>query len=372
MNYITFTPLDFVASVNQILETAFPLVAVEGELSQFRLTRNRWVYFNLKDELANVPCFGTVYQLPGTLQDGLMLRAIGAPRLHPRFGFSLNIQSIQPVGEGSLKKAADLLRTKLEAEGLFAPERKRPLPPVPKYVGLITAADSAAANDFWKVLNDRWVGVEVSLADVAVQGEQAPLQIIAAIEAFSSLAEPPEVLVITRGGGSADDLAAFNDERVVRAVAVSRIPTLIAIGHEIDVSLAELAADRRASTPTHAAFELVPDKKPVMDSLEQVREIIQKRLQTKLESAGSSLEQTATVLRDSVKAILDWQNKRLADAGKILELLSPQATLRRGYALLHGPAGLIISVSQAKPGQIIEARLSDGTIRSEVKEISNS
>jgi exodeoxyribonuclease VII large subunit len=215
---LIFSPAEFVAVLNQTLEYAYPLVAIEGEISSFKVSKNRWVYFDLKDEEASVRFFGTVYSLPGPLEDGMTVRVIGSPRLHARFGFSVNFQSILPVGQGELKKAADLLFKKLEAEGLFAPERKRLLPYLPKKIALITASDSAAAADFSKILNERWGGVEILLADVYVQGEQAPMQIVQAVEHLNQLSEVPEVLVITRGGGSAEDLSAFNDERVVRAV----------------------------------------------------------------------------------------------------------------------------------------------------------
>jgi exodeoxyribonuclease VII large subunit len=220
---IVFSPADFVAAINQTLEFAYPRVVIEGELANFRVSKNRWVYFDLKDEVAQVPFFGTVYSLPGPLEDGLTVRVVGVPRMHQRFGFSVTFQSILPVGEGALKKAADLLFKKLSAEGLFDIDRKRLLPKLPTKIGLITAADSAAAADFIKILNERWVGVEVDLADVYVQGDTAPAQITEAIEHFNSRGTGSEVLVITRGGGSAEDLAAFNDERLVRAVAASRM-----------------------------------------------------------------------------------------------------------------------------------------------------
>src|SRR3989344_743219 len=162
MNDTPLSPSEFVAIFNQTLETAWPVVVIEGELSDFRISKNKWVYFDLKDEQASVHFFGSVYNLPGPLEDGLTVRVIGAPRLHPRFGFTVNVQFMVPIGAGSLRKAFELLRRKLEAEGLFAPERKRPLPPIPETVGLITSAASAAYSDFIKNLNDRWMGVEIS------------------------------------------------------------------------------------------------------------------------------------------------------------------------------------------------------------------
>src|SRR6185437_3850407 len=185
MEELILSPSEFAALLNQTLEIAFPLVTIEGELSDFRVSKNRWVYFDLKDEQASIKFFGTVYSLPGPLEDGLVVRAVGSPRLHRRYGFSVNLQSLRPVGEGSLRKAADLLRAKLATEGLFAPGRKRPLPMIPRQIGLVTAAKSAAAADFMKILNERWGGVEVLLADSLVQGPQAPGQLVTAIEHFN-------------------------------------------------------------------------------------------------------------------------------------------------------------------------------------------
>src|SRR5579871_314038 len=165
-----FSPSDFVAVFNQTLEYAYPSVVIEGELANFRIAKNRWVYFSLQDELASVSFFGAVNQLPGPLEDGLMARVVGVPRMHPRYGFSVNLLSITPVGEGALRKAGDLLAKKLAAEGLFAPERKRPLPALPERVGLITATGSAAAADFIKILGERWGGLEILLRDSFVQG----------------------------------------------------------------------------------------------------------------------------------------------------------------------------------------------------------
>src|SRR6266404_7913403 len=142
MDDIILSPSDFVSLLNQTLEVAYPSVVIEGELANFRISKNKWLYFDLQDEQASVKFFGTVYNLPGPLEDGLKIQVVGYPRLHPRFGFSINVQSLAPVGEGSIKKAADLLRAKLEAEGLFDPDRKRLLPALPQTIGLITAASS--------------------------------------------------------------------------------------------------------------------------------------------------------------------------------------------------------------------------------------
>lgn len=362
-----FSVSDFVAVFNQTIEYAYPTVTIVGELSNFRVSKNKWVYFDLKDKLSSVKFFGTVYQLPGPLEDGLMLQVRGVPRLHNQFGFSVNVLNIQPVGEGSLKKAAALLEAKLAAEGLFDPARKRSPPYPPQRIGLITSSESAAYHDFIKILNARWSGIDVGLYDVQVQGEAAPAQITAAIEYFNAHAEPVDVLVITRGGGSAEDLAAFSTEQVTRAVAASRIPTVVAIGHEVDISLAELAADQRASTPSNAAELLVPDKRSelrrVADNQDELRAALDDQLQTKQELLAASAAQ----LHDAITRIMRDAIQNLKNKQDLLEVLSPQAALKRGYAVITANNQVLKSIKAVGHGQEISVRLSDGTFNAEVK-----
>jgi len=357
-----FSPSDFVAVFNQTLEYAYPSVVIEGELANFRIAKNRWVYFSLQDELASVSFFGAVNQLPGPLEDGLMARVVGVPRMHPRYGFSVNLLSITPVGEGALRKAGDLLAKKLAAEGLFAPERKRPLPALPERVGLITAAGSAAAADFIKILGERWGGLEILLRDSFVQGPQAPASINEAVDYFNRTAAVPDVLVITRGGGGADDLAAFNDERVVRVVAASRAPTLVAIGHEVDISLAELAADQRASTPSNAAQLLVPDKKHVLRDLDGFRGNLQRTLKTNLEREADAIEYNREYLRNRVTQLLNSWRAELSATRKLVQIFDPEAALKRGYAIVTKGAQHVDSITQVSPGDNLSVRVRDGTI----------
>ncbi|OGL25805.1 exodeoxyribonuclease VII large subunit [Candidatus Saccharibacteria bacterium RIFCSPHIGHO2_12_FULL_49_19] len=372
MHDTPLTPTEFVALFNQTLETAWPVVVIEGELSDFRISKNRWVYFDLKDEESSVRFFGTVYNLPGPLEDGLTVRVVGVPRLHQRFGFTINVQSIIPVGEGALKKAAELLRRKLEAEGLFALQRKRALPPVPETIGLITAGASAAYSDFIKIIKERWSGLEIQLIDVYVQGEQAPTQIAVALETFNRRAKIPDVLVITRGGGSLDDLAAFNDERVVRAVAASRAPTIVAIGHEVDVSLAELAADMRASTPSNAATLLTPDKNQELKNNQQVQADLAKRLNTIYEDIVAYAARSLESIMNTIQRLLINEESRLDSARRLAELLNPQAALKRGYAILTVASRQVMRVGQVKVGDELAARVSDGTIQSVVRSLSKN
>lgn len=358
---------DFVAVLNQTLEYAYPSVTIQGELANFRISKNKWVYFDLKDDFSSVKFFGTVYQLPGPLEDGLMMQVKGTPRLHQLYGFSVNVQFMQPVGEGSIQKAAALLEAKLAAEGLFDPERKRPLPYPPANIGLVTSSESAAYHDFVKILNARWGGLNIELADVQVQGEAAISQIVAAIEYFNQHADPPELLVITRGGGSADDLAAFSTEQVTRAVAGSRIPTIVAIGHEVDISLAELAADQRASTPSNAAELLVPDKKHVREQLNNQKLALGNLLQQWVKDARQLLKNTLAELQKANEQFFSDLRQSLGLRRQLLEALSPEAALKRGYAIIRGDKGIIRSVKQIKPGQKIDISVQDGDFKAEVQ-----
>lgn len=359
---------EFVALLNGALEYAFPSIVVMGELANFRVSKNRWVYFDLKDDISSVKCFGTVYQLSGPLEDGMLLRVRAQPRVHQLYGFSLNIINLQLSGEGTIKRSAALLAAKLEAEGLFDPQRKRRLPYPPQSIGLIASRESAAYVDFLKVLAARWQGVDITVADVQVQGEVAPEQIVRAIEQCNGLAEPPEVLVLTRGGGSADDLMAFNDERVVRAVAASRIPTLVAIGHEIDSSLAELAADTRASTPSNAAELLVPDRAEVYRWLQGAKTNMQGRMAMHLRTAKLNLETAVAELARGVGQQLQFAGQHLEANRRLLIALSPEAVLRRGYTIIRRQStGLIRRAVDLQDDDMIELQFYDGTVDATVR-----
>ena len=172
---------------------------IEGELANLKISKNRWLYFDIKDEFSKVSCFGSVSAMPGPLKDGMMIKITGQPRLHPQFGFKVNIQSIQPSGEGSIKKAYDLLKAKLTKEGLFDEERKRLLPYPPNHIALITSVESAAYADFIKIINVRWPFLTISVFDTQVQGESAPLQLISAIENANKSSDLAEVAISNKG-----------------------------------------------------------------------------------------------------------------------------------------------------------------------------
>lgn len=360
---------DFVAVANQTLEYAYPTVAIVGELANFRISKNRWVYFDLKDEFASLRFFGTVYQLKTSLEDGMVLRVRGAPRLHPQFGFSITVQKIELVGEGTIKRAASLLEVKLRAEGLFEVSRKRTLPYPPRRIGLIASGESAAYVDFMKIISARWSGLEIVHADVQVQGADAPEQIITAISAFNQQERPVDVLVLTRGGGSVEDLQAFSAEAVVRLVATSRIPTLVAIGHERDMSLAELAADVRASTPSNAAELLTPDKQEVKVRLGQYLGMMVHSLQLMHERRLGILQHNRERLDALTQRTVDVAKEKLAAQRAMLIAYNPSYALQRGYALIRKEGRYINQSRQVAIGDVVEVEIADAYLMAQIDRI---
>ncbi len=361
---------DFVALVNQTFEYAFNSVVITGELANFKVSKNRWVYFDLKDEQASVRFFGTVYMLPGPLEDGMMLEVLGTPRLHPQFGFSVMVSSMRPVGEGSIKKAASLLQAKLEAEGLFDAERKRELPYPPERIGLVTSRESAAYADFMKILAARWRGMNIDFVDTHVQGEQAPEQIVGAIQRLNQLPHPPEVLVLIRGGGSADDLQAFSTEPVVRAVAASRIPTLVAIGHEIDTSLAELAADQSASTPSNAAELLVPDRRVVLERLEMAKETLTQAAMQRLGACRQYAEDSRDLLHQTMVRLLEGERQNITAKSQLLAALNPSLALQRGFAIIRNEHGSMLKNARTlEAGAIVHIEMANAELAAQIEKV---
>ncbi|HEU0266070.1 MAG TPA: exodeoxyribonuclease VII large subunit, partial [Candidatus Saccharimonadaceae bacterium] len=265
--HLRYSVSDFIAIVNQTLDFAYPTVEIEGEVASFKVNQGKFVFFDLKDSSSTVSCFMMVFQLRVPIEDGMKVIVTASPKLTNWGRFSLTVRTIRPSGEGSLKKSFELLKAKLDKEGLFAVERKRPLPTTPRHIGVISSTGAAGYADFVKIVNARWGDMQIDVAHVQVQGEVAPEQMVRALKYFNQQEMLPEVIVLIRGGGSADDLSAFNDEPLVREIAASRVPVLTGIGHEIDVSLADLVADLAASTPSNAAELLVPDRREVLRSV---------------------------------------------------------------------------------------------------------
>jgi exodeoxyribonuclease VII large subunit len=370
MEDFTVSVSEFVALVNETFDIAFPAVTIVGELANFRVSKNRWVYFDLKDEDASVKFFGTVYMLPGPLEDGMVLQVRGTPRMHPLYGFSVTAQNIRPVGEGAIKRASDLLQAKLAAEGLFDAERKRTLPVIPERIGLIASRESAAYIDFMKIINARWGGLVIEFIDVQVQGDVAPAQVVSALQQFNQLQSPPEVVVITRGGGSAEDLQAFSTEQVTRAVALSRIPTMVAIGHERDISLAELAADVRASTPSNAAELLVPDRQQVLAHVQLTARNLHTEITEIITREKDELDRAVQQSTQAINRLLQQSQETAGRYKRLLSVLSPEAALKRGYALVRRGKQVVRSVANVAAQDGLDIQLVDGTIHAEVIQVT--
>jgi exodeoxyribonuclease VII large subunit len=359
---------DAIALINQTLEYAYPTLVVEGEVSSFKVNQSKFAFFDIKDATGTLPCFMMVHQLRVPIEDGMTIRVVAQPKLTNWGKFSLTVRSIQPVGEGSLKRAFDLLLAKLTKEGLFDAERKRPLPRMPRHIAVIASTQSAGYADFMKILNDRWGGVDVTVAHVTVQGLEAPKQIVRAIEYCNQLADVPDAIIIIRGGGSLDDLSAFNDEPLVRAIAASRAPVMTGIGHEVDTSLADLAADVRAATPTNAATIIVPDRHDMMRYVDQ-----------RVRSVLGSMERRVQLIRDTVIGTFQDHisriERRFDSVARYVQLrtgliaqLDPKLPLERGYALMYDQTGKLITSAHA--GQTITIETKSATITAGVENVS--
>jgi len=357
---------DFVAAINQTLQAAYPEVIVEGEVSGFKINQGKFVFFDLKDEQSFVGCFMMAFKLKVPLEDGMMVKVRAAPKLTAKGRFSLTVKDIRLSGEGTLKRAFEILKAKLEREGLFDPARKRPLPEFPQKVAVIASVDSAGFKDFKKIANERWGGVEFDLLHVQVQGEAAPGQIVRAISYANALKSPPDALVLIRGGGSLEDLMAFNDEQVARAVAASRVPTLVGVGHEVDVTLAGLAADARASTPTNAAQMLLPDKTEVLYRLAQHLNFLDSAMYRLLTGRRRDL---ALRMGRSLDELLARAESKLEFLKRALAAYGPGQVLRRGYAIARVGGKAVKSGRQIKAGDSFVVELSDANIDSEAKNV---
>lgn len=358
---------DLLALVNQTLEYALPTVVVEGEVASFKLSKGKFVFFDLKDDEGAVNCFMMAYTLRQPLEDGMRVRVVAQPRLTAWGKFSLTVREVLPVGEGSIKRAFQMLLAKLQKEGLFDESRKRPLPHIPQRVGLIASVESAGYADFIKILNHRWGGVEVQVADVQVQGLGAAEQIIRAVDHFNQQAEPPEVLVMVRGGGSADDLSVFNDEQLVRAVAGSRVPTLVGVGHEVDTSLCDLAADVRAATPSNAAQILVPDRHALLAELAQRERRLYERLANRAEHVRRRIDLATSHMLEHLRHAFNDRKRQVQQAELLLKQLDPTVVLKRGYALVRDEHGALVrGAGQLKEGDVLTIQVARAIIKAGV------
>lgn len=358
-----------IAYINQTLEYAYPTITVEGEVSSFKVNQNKYVFFDIKDDSGTLGCFMSVFQLRTQLEDGMKVKLTAQPRLTQWGRFSLTVRDVQPVGEGSLRRAFELLRTKLEKEGLFNPERKRTVPSMPSRIGVISSTAAAGYGDFVKIIGERWGGLELVVAHTQVQGSDAPQQIIRALGYFNQMADPVDAIAIIRGGGSADDLVSFNDERLVRAIAASRIPTIVGVGHEVDVSLADMAADMRAATPSNAAQILVPDKREIYALVGTSVTTMARVISTVYSQQLKLVAEQEGRLMSGVEQVFKRTNDRYMQLFAVLMQLDPRTALKRGYALVFDTGNKPIGHRKPAIGDTIEIELNRYNITAGVQDV---
>ncbi len=331
----SYTVTQLIGVINQTLDYAYPSVSVKGEVASFKVNQGKWVFFDLKDEESSVPCFMPLFQLRMPIEDGMKIIVKGVPKVTKWGRFSFTVKQIKPVGEGSIKKSFELLKKKLEAEGLFDPAKKRPIPKPLNRIGVISSTGAAGYADFCKILNARWGGLKVQTAHVQVQGMDAPDQIIRALKYFNERAEV-DIVAIIRGGGSADDLSVFNDEKLAREIASSRIPVITGIGHEVDESLADLVADVRASTPSNVAEMLTPDRKAEIARIRGQILVLNKKIVQEIDFKEDRIRELILRAGIDIKAKIDTKITEVKAKQKTLLALNPELVLKQGYAILAG------------------------------------
>ncbi len=408
-----FSPSQLVRLARELLEDAFPLIWVEGEISNFSRPASGHLYFSLKDAQAQVRC--AMFKPKSTWlrfkpADGMRVLARVRVGLYEARGeFQLIVEHLEEAGEGALLRAFAELKARLAAEGLFDPAAKRPIPKLPRRIGIITSPSGAAIRDVLSVIARRFPLAQIEILPVPVQGNQAPPAIVAALAAASK-ANRHDVLLLTRGGGSLEDLWAFNDEAVARAIRSCSVPIVSAIGHEIDFTIADFAADLRAPTPSAAAELLVPDANEIQRALNHVRARLDQWVRHHLHAnaqrtdhalarlraqhprqrlrlgrdrlaqlharlhrlhPASTLARHADTLRIGVERMrvqlahrLRARELQLSELARALHAVSPLATLQRGYAILvdRDSGNVVRSVATSREVIRFGARLADGEI----------
>jgi len=387
---------DLTRYLRDILESdeALQDLWVQGEISNLSRPTSGHLYFTLKDGTCAVKCVmwrSNVMRQGFLPRDGQSIEVHGSLNIYEAGGqYQLYADLLRPAGEGALYQEFLRLKARLEAEGLFAPERKRPLPRWPHCIGVVTSPTGAALRDIINTLRRRYPLAGIVLAPTPVQGEEAPAGIVAALQGLNQYVQP-DVILLARGGGSIEDLWAFNDERVVRAIAASQAPVITGVGHETDFTIADFVSDLRAPTPTAAAEQATPNRVDLQAALDELRSRLLSTTLNDLTSRHWHIERLSTRLQQrsplmrvrSDRQRLDElarrgtaglghrlriEHTRLHSLQARLGSLSPQAVLQRGYALLLRPDGsLVRSARQAHPGERLNARLHDGTIPVEVQ-----
>jgi len=409
MQFKVFTPTEYTEVLNEGL--ADFAAVLEGEISEYRVNQGKWIFFKIKDENSVLDCFSTSFQIKTPLEDGMRVRLYGIPKIYSKSGrFSLTVQWVEASGEGSLKRAFELLKEELKKEGLFSLSRKREIPKFPNKIGLITSKESAAYKDFLKIISERFP-MEISLFNVSVQGENSISEIISAFEYFNDNKEKFDLVVLTRGGGSLEDLKAFNSREVAYAVFGSKLPVVCGVGHEQDISLADFVSDLRASTPSNAAelispqkkylineiedkikkvnylFENIMDKFKVKDKIFKIEKSFCNLLNCKKTELSKNINLLEYFLYGKIRKFTELDNyflnnlkifsqkiimqkSNIDSKVKIIESLNPKAILKRGYSITRINKKIVNTVKSIKEKDKVNIMLSDGNFNSEVLKIN--
>jgi exodeoxyribonuclease VII large subunit len=383
-----YTVLEIVEAARRVVGHAFPPLWVEGEISNFKIWRTGHWYFSLKDPAAQLRCVmfrSDAQRVPATPEDGLKVFARGELSVSKRGDLELIVRQLLATAEGGFYAIAlARARAALEKDGLLDPARKRRLPAIPQVIGVVTSPEGAVWHDIVAVIARRWPHVDLVLVGARVQGEGAPEDLCRAL-ALAARLERLDVLIVGRGGGSQEDLWAFNDERVARAVAASRAPTIAAVGHETDVTLTDLVADLRAPTPSAAAEAVVPDREEILlrlrsttgalgsavarrlalagERLAHATTRISGAVDRRVASAGERLQRAAARMDAACAARLAARDAALARLAASLDALSPLKVLDRGYAVPRDEAGTVLRrVADFPPGRHFRLRVADGEV----------
>jgi exodeoxyribonuclease VII large subunit len=393
-----YTVSSLTREIKTFLETSFPRIWVEGEVSNFKQHSSGHLYFTLKDENAQIRCAMWRFkagELLFRLEDGMKVLLEGDLQVYEKSGnYQLIVQQIQPAGIGELQLAFEQLKKRLHEEGLFDERYKKPLPAFPESIGVITSPTGAAIRDIISVIRRRFSSVQITLLPVKVQGEGAARQIADAIKDFNEYGKV-DVMIVGRGGGSLEDLWSFNEEIVARAIFQSKIPVISAVGHEVDFTIADFVADRRAPTPSAAGEMVVPDAREIRgvlayydekyattikQKLQGYREILQakrtsyafRRPEDVLYQKIQNLDDIIRLIQRAGKHLLDINRQQLENQTQRLKALSPLDVLRRGYSICYREGEIIKEVGQVKMLDMVQVRLSRGQFISQVQMLGDS
>ncbi len=357
-----------------VIEGAFSPLWVRGEVSDFKSHRNGHWYFSLRDANAQIRC--VVWSrdqrgIPAAPDEGMQVSALGQLSVYPARGeMQFMIRRMEAAGDGLWRKAFEQTRARLEADGLLAPERKRPIPKYPRRIAVVTSPSGAALHDITSVVRRRAPGVQIVVVPAAVQGETAPRELIAALDRVARWGDA-DLVIIGRGGGAREDLWAFNDEGVARALAACPIPTISAVGHEVDVTICDLVADVRAPTPSAAAELAVRAVTELAAEIRALGARLRRGVVSRVEVAGLRLHRAGRALAGLAQRGVERRRARVQLLAGRLDALSPLATLERGYAVARDDAGRVLaSVRQFAPGADFRLTVRDGEVRARTTDVT--